>query len=210
MNIRSLNRARRDGGAIIRRDGGADHRSAVRAPDLTPRHRSRRPQSPVPAARARLRRVSGRRQRARPAARAAAEGLRHRHVGASAPGQEALSQLLDHRPPVPTRPRQVRVEDDRSGDVPAAGRAGELPPEIGRGRDRRVSPRRATPLPPVDEGDAPRRDAERSRSFTATTPTARPRRTRSGATSPSTRSSTTSRRSRSSTTSAASRISTRG
>ena len=41
------------------------------AHDLAPRHRSRRPQSSVPAPRASLHRVSGRRQRPRPAARIA-------------------------------------------------------------------------------------------------------------------------------------------
>ncbi len=51
-----------------------------------------------------------------------AEGLRHRDVGASASGQEALSQLLDHRPALPPRARQVRHADDRGRDVPAAGR----------------------------------------------------------------------------------------
>ena len=59
-----------------------------------------------------------------------AEGLRHRHVGTSVPGQEAVSQLLDHRPAVPPRARQVRDEDDRGRDVPPAGRAAELTPEV--------------------------------------------------------------------------------
>jgi tRNA nucleotidyltransferase/poly(A) polymerase len=42
-------------------------------------------------------RVSRRRQRARSAPQPAAQRLRHRHVGASLPGQEALPELLDHR-----------------------------------------------------------------------------------------------------------------
>ena len=58
------------------------------------------------------------------------EGLRHRHLGASAPGQEAVPQLLDHRPPVPPRAREVRHQDDRGRDVPAAGRPDEITPEV--------------------------------------------------------------------------------
>src|SRR6476620_10193072 len=42
-------------------------------------------------------------------------------IGASASGQEALSELLDHRPALPPRPREVRHTDDRGRDVPAAG-----------------------------------------------------------------------------------------
>ena len=52
---------------------------------------------------------------------AAAQGLRHRHVGASVPGQAAVPELLDHRPPVPSRPRPVRHQDDRGRHVQTAG-----------------------------------------------------------------------------------------
>ena len=97
---------------------------ARRAPDLAPRHRSRRAEGPLPPAAGRSRRLSRRRQRPRSAARPPAEGFRHRHVGASLSGQEAVSQLLDHRPPLPSGARQVRHEGDRGRDVPAAGRAG--------------------------------------------------------------------------------------
>ena len=168
--------------------------AASRAFALPIADRSRRAQGAVPAAPEQLRRLSRRRQRARPAARPPAEGLRHRHVGAPLPGQAAVPELLDHRPPVPARARPVRHQDDRGRHVPAAG--------DGRGTGRRRG-----------AGDRSRARRRRGRashdgpigSSTATTRSARPRRTRSGATSRSTRSSTTSRRSRSSTTPAASR-----
>ena len=70
----------------------------------------------------RLHRVSGRRQRARPAPRPPPEGLRHRHLGASLSGQEAVPELLDHRPALPARAREVRTEGDRGRHVPPAGR----------------------------------------------------------------------------------------
>ena len=38
-------------------------------------------------------------------------------------GQEAVPELLDHRPPVPPGAREVRPEGDRGRDVPPAGRA---------------------------------------------------------------------------------------
>ena len=47
-------------------------------------------------------------------------------IGTSAhpvPGQEAVPQLLDHRPPLPARAREVRHEGDRGGDVPPPGSA---------------------------------------------------------------------------------------
>ena len=68
-----------------------------------------------------LRRVSRRRERSRPAARPAPEGLRHRHVGPSLPGQAAVQELLGHRPPIPARSRPVRHEDHRGRDLPAQG-----------------------------------------------------------------------------------------
>ena len=94
---------------------------ASRAPDLAARHRSRRAEGALSAASERLRRLPRRRQRARPAPRPPAEGLRHRHVGASLPGQEAVPELLDHRPALPPGARAVRHQDDRGGDVPPAG-----------------------------------------------------------------------------------------
>ena len=105
------------------------------------------------------------------------EGLRHRHVGASVSGQEAVPELLDHRPALPPGARQVRHEGDRGRDVPAAGR-GRARRSVQDGVPRariRTTPRTAS-----------------TAASTATTRSARPKRTRSGATSPSTRSSTTS------------------
>ncbi len=99
-----------------------EDRSARRALDLAPRHRSRRAQGPLPAAAVRPRRLSRRRQRSRPAARATAERLRHRHLRAPLSGQEAVSELLDHRPPLPSRAREIRDEGDRGRHLPAAGR----------------------------------------------------------------------------------------
>ena len=93
-------------------------------------------------------RVPRRRQRPRSAARPPAQGLRHRHVRASLPGQEALSQLLDHRPPVPARARQVRPEGHRGRHVPAPGAAGR---GSGPGRRAGAGPghaRRRAPDPP--------------------------------------------------------------
>ena len=175
----------------MRPHGRAPGRPARRALALATGRRSRRAQGAVPAAPVRPRRVSGRRQRARPAARPPAEGLRHRHVGASVSGQEAVPELLDHRPALPPGARQVRHEDHRGRDVPPAGGAGRG------GRAGRRARARSD-------------DARAARcSCITTTRSARPRKTRSAATSRSTRSSTTSRRSRSSTTSAASTISAR-
>ena len=143
------------------------------------------------------------------------EGLRHRHVRAPASGQEALSQLLDHRAAVPAGPRQVRAQNNRGRHLPAAGGAARADAGDRSGRAPGRRRRRAGRAPP-DAIEQRRRSAHRRTdrrgraSFTATTPTARPRKTRSAATSPSTRSSTTSARSRSSTTSADSRISSAG
>ena len=95
--------------------------------------------------------VPGRRQRARPAARPPAEGLRHRDVGAPLPGQEALPELLDHRPALPARARalrrrrpievatfrrQVSAEEARRRRHPApdAGAAGQRRGGAGTGR----------------------------------------------------------------------------
>ena len=136
-------------------------------------HRPRCPEGPLPPEEPRLHRLPGGRRRAGPAAGPQAEGLRHRHERPPAAGQEALPQLLHHRPPLPALPRPLRQQGGRGLDLPPAG----------------ASRRRATP------------------SSAATTPSARPRRTPSAATSRSTRSSTTSRPSRSSTTSTASRTS---
>ena len=170
----------------------ADPRVVPRAEHsaLAPRHRSRRPEGPLSPAPVRPHRVSRRRQRPRSAARPAAERFRHRHVRASLSGQEAVPELLDHRPAVPPGARQVRHEGHRGRHVPPAGGAGRRggAPTACRRRIRTTRRRQSV-------------------SFTTTTHSARPRRTRSGATSRSTRCSTTSRRSRSSTTSAAWRIS---
>ena len=113
-------------------------------------------QGPLQAPRAQLRRLPRRRQRARSAARAPAQGLRHRDLGASASGQEALSQLLDHRPAVPARPREVRDQDHRGRDVPPSGRRASSRPKSRRppsptdgGRHRsRAKPRRTTTSAP--------------------------------------------------------------
>ena len=112
-------------------------------PILSATHRSRRSQGPLPAARAQLRRVSRRRLRSRSAARSPAQGLRHRHVGAPASGQEAVPELLDHRPAVPPRARQVRHQDHRGRDLPPSGRLGTPEAEIAeaeRGRAERGRP----------------------------------------------------------------------
>ncbi len=159
---------------------------ARRAHAVAPRHRSRRAQGSLPPPPVRPHRLPRRRQRPRSAARPPPEGLRHRHVGASVSGQEAVPELLDHRPPLPPRAREVRTEGDRGGDVPPPGAAR-------RGNRRRTACRRRDHRVDARAGDAS--------CSTATTPSARPKRMRSAATSRSTRSSTTSRRSRSSTTS---------
>ena len=70
------------------------------------------------AAAIQLHRVPRRRQRARPAAPAPAEGLRRRHRRASLSDQEAVPKLLDHRPPLSTGARALRHQSHRSGDVP--------------------------------------------------------------------------------------------
>ena len=101
-----------------------------------------------------LHRLPGRRQRPRPAARPQAQGLRHRHLGASVPGQEAVPELLDHRPPLPAGARPLRHQDDRGGDLPAAGvgRGTRPPPK----RDRCSRRRRRM-------SDAPTQSATTSR-----------------------------------------------
>ena len=67
------------------------HPLAARAQPLAQEHRPRRPQGPLPAEEQRLRGVPGGRRRARPAARAAAEGLRHRHDRPPAAGARSSS-----------------------------------------------------------------------------------------------------------------------
>ena len=152
-------------------DGRPEDRSARRAPDLAPRHRSGRPEGSLPAAAVRPHRLSGRRQRSRSAARPPPEGLRHRHLRASLSGQEALPQLLDHRPALPARARQVRHEGDRGRHVPPAGRSRAR-------RSCRTACRRPDPT----------HARRRTPASITTTPSARRKRTRSGATSRSTRS----------------------
>src|SRR5262249_3382401 len=115
--------------ATMRIDGRPGYRAARRAPDLAQPDRPRRVESTVPAPPERLRRLSRRGQRPRSAARTTAEGLRHRHVSTSLSGEAAVSELLDHRPPVPPRARALRNQDDRSGHVP--------PPGVGAGARRR-------------------------------------------------------------------------
>ena len=130
------------------RDGRTEDRSARGAPDLAPRHRSRRAEGSLPPAAGRAHRLSRRRQRARSAARPPSEGLRHRHLGASVSGQEALPELLDHRPPLPARARQVRTEGDRGRDVPPSGRGGRGGRAGRRAGARSDDARRRTAHPP--------------------------------------------------------------
>ena len=128
----------------------------------------------------------------------AAEGLRHRHVGASLSDQEAVPELLDHRPALPPGARALRPQDDRGRHVPAPHRR-----RVPRAKPTATPERGAAGRSPRATGPA---DAQRRcMHASTTTPSARPKRMRSGATSPSTRCSTTSRRFRSSTTSAACR-----
>ena len=84
----------------------------------------------------------------------ASERFRHRHVGASLSGQEAVSELLDHRPPLPTGARQVRHEGHRGRDLPTPGATGRRD-RAGRRAGARTSPAR--------RGDSGRRVADRSR-----------------------------------------------
>ena len=99
-------------------DARARHHPAQRSSDFTPAHRRGRAQGSLPAAAVRPHRVSGRRQRARSAARPHAEGFRHRHLGAPVSGEAAVPELLDHRPPLSSRAREVRAEGHRGRDIP--------------------------------------------------------------------------------------------
>ena len=54
-----------------------------------------------------------------------AEGLRRRHLRASVSDQEAVPELLDHRPALPPRARELRRQGHRSGDVPPARPGGD-------------------------------------------------------------------------------------
>ncbi len=103
-------------------DGRTEDRAARRAPHLSQRHRSRRAQGSLSPAAGRAHRLSGRRQCPGSAAGPSSERLRHRDVRTPLSSQEAVPELLDHRPAVPARARQVRTEGDRGRDVPAAGR----------------------------------------------------------------------------------------
>ena len=180
-------------------NGSTGDRAARRAHDLAPADRSRRAEGALPAPSERLRRLSRRRQRPRPAARPAAQGLRHRHVRPSLPGQATVPELLDHRPAVPAGARPLRARR-RSRWRRSGGSC--------RRRSWRLSTR-SRRVRDLAETDSDRRSPRIACSI-ATTRSARRRRTRSGATSRSTRSSTTSDRSRSSTTPAASRTCRRG
>src|SRR5688572_27293409 len=82
-------------------DGRPRHPAARATPYIAPADRLRRAEGPVPASSVQLRRLSRRWQRARPAARHQAEGLRHRHFRAPVPDQEDLPELLDRRQALP-------------------------------------------------------------------------------------------------------------
>ena len=126
------------------------------------RDRPRRAEGALPAAPERLRRLPRRRQRPRPAARTAAQGLRHRHLGAPVPGQAAVPELLDHRPPLPPGARPVRTEDDRGRHVPAAA--------VRRGARRSSTRSRPPHGIPVDEHHAGQPDRLLHRDNTFGTP----------------------------------------
>ena len=115
-------------------------------------------------------------------------------LGASVPGQEAVPELLDHRPALPPRAREVRHEGHRGRDVPAAGRGRARKSWPGR-RAGAATRRRAGRRAP----DPPRQHVRHARGGRVP-PRLHDQRARS----------TTSRRSRSSTTSAASTICARG
>ena len=72
----------------------------------------------VPAAAVRPYRLSCWRQRPGSAARPHAERFRHRHLRAPVSGQAPFPELLDHRTPLSSRPREVRYEGHRGRNIP--------------------------------------------------------------------------------------------
>src|SRR6188472_1922777 len=99
---------------IVNRNDRTGDRPAGSTPDFAAGHRPGRAEGSLSPARVRLHRLSRGRQRARLALEPTSEGLRHRHVGASLPGQETVSQLLDHRPALPPGACPLWRKDDRS------------------------------------------------------------------------------------------------
>ena len=112
----------------------ADH-PARPARHFPQEHQQGRLARAVPAARSRLRRLSGRRRGARPAAGRASEGFRRRHRRHAGRGQEAVPQLPPDRPALPAGPCGVRPRDHRSRHLPRHRR----------GRRRRRPPHRRWP-----------------------------------------------------------------
>ncbi len=102
----------------------SSHPAARRAQRVPQGHRRRRAERDVPAEEPRLPRLHGGRRGARSAARTAAQGHRHRDQRASPAGQEAVPQLLRHRPPLPPLPRPLRAQGDRGLDLPPPGPGG--------------------------------------------------------------------------------------
>ena len=51
-------------------------------------------------------------------------GAEVHHVGAPVSNQEAVPELLDHWPTLPSGARALRNQDNRSCDLPSAGRPG--------------------------------------------------------------------------------------
>ena len=137
-----------------------------------------------PAAAGRLRRVPGGRQRARPAARPAAEGLRHRHVGASA---SRSKRLFRNCWIIGRRFRLAHVKFGTKTIEVATFRRQLSEQELAE----QEVPSRATP-PSSAAGRRAGRPRSAARCIRATTRSARRKRTPSAATSRSTRSSTTS------------------